>query len=212
MDKIFNKVFIWLAIGLLISFGAGYYLSTNTVLLTKILSIGMAPIIILELVVAFIFSFFIRKISKTASIVLYIIYSLLTGLTLSFIFLSFKISSIAITFLATSIVFILLAIYGYVTKRDVTKIGTILLFGLLGELILIILNALIFKSNSLDMATSVISLIIFLGYIVYDINIVKRRMYDIDEDKLAIYGAFQLYLDFINVFIDLLRFFGKSKD
>ena len=126
--------------------------------------------------------------------------------------MSFKISSIAITFLATSIVFILLAIYGYVTKRDVTKIGTILLFGLLGELILIILNALIFKSNSLDMATSVISLIIFLGYIVYDINIVKRRMYDIDEDKLAIYGAFQLYLDFINVFIDLLRFFGKSKD
>ena len=58
MDKIFNKVFLWLAIGLLISFGAGYYLSTNTVLLTKILSIGMAPIIILELVVAFIFSFF----------------------------------------------------------------------------------------------------------------------------------------------------------
>ena len=212
MDKIFNKVFLWLAIGLLISVVAGYYLSTNTVLLTKILSIGMAPIIILEVVVAFIFSFFSRKISKTASIVLYIIYSLLTGLTLSFIFLSFKISSIAITFLATSIVFILLAIYGYVTKRDVTKIGTILLFGLLGELILIILNALIFKSNSLDMATSVISLIIFLGYIVYDINIVKRRMYDIDEDKLAIYGAFQLYLDFINVFIDLLRFFGKSKD
>ena len=62
------------------------------------------------------------------------------------------------------------------------------------------------------MATSVISLIIFLGYIIYDINIVKRRMYDIDEDKLAIYGAFQLYLDFINVFIDLLRFLGKSKD
>lgn len=212
MDKIFNKVFLWLAIGLLISFGAGYYLSTNTVLLAKILSIGMAPIIILELVIAFIFSFFIRKISKTTTIVLYIIYSLLTGLTLSFIFLSFKISSIAITFLATSIIFVLLAIYGYVTKRDVTKIGTILLFGLLGELILIILNALIFKSNSLDMATSVISLIIFLGYIIYDINIVKRRMYDIDEDKLAIYGAFQLYLDFINVFIDLLRFFGKSKD
>lgn len=212
MDKIFSKVFIWLSVGLLISFGIGYGISTSTFMVEKIFVNHLILIIILELVVAFVFGMFINKFSKGVCIALYILYSILTGLTLSSIFLTFKLSSIITTFLVASIVFILLSIYGYVTKKDVTKIGTILLFGLIGEIVLILLNTLIFKSSGLDILLSGISLMIFMGYIIYDIHILKRKMLNVEEEKLALYGAFQLYLDFINVFIDLLRMFGESRD
>lgn len=212
MDKIFNKVFMWLAIGLLISFGVGYAVSTDITLVENIFDKYFFFIILLELALAFILGLFIRKLSKAWTIMLYILYSAVTGLTLSSIFLAFEISSIAITFLSTSIIFVLLSIYGYTTKKDITKIGTILFFTLIGEIILVLLNILIFKSSTLDIISSALCLIVFMGYIIYDINIIKRRMYDISEDKLAVYGAFQLYLDFINIFIELLRIFGKSKD
>lgn len=212
MDKIFNKVFMWLAIGLLISFGVGYAVSTDITLVENIFDKYFFFIILLELALAFILGLFIRKLSKVWTIMLYILYSAVTGLTLSSIFLAFEISSIAITFLSTSIIFVLLSIYGYTTKKDITKIGTILFFTLIGEIILVLLNILIFKSSTLDIISSALCLIVFMGYIIYDINIIKRRMYDISEDKLAVYGAFQLYLDFINIFIELLRIFGKSKD
>lgn len=212
MDKIFNKVFMWLAIGLLISFGVGYAVSTDITLVENIFDKYFFLIILLELALAFILGLFIRKLSKVWTIMLYILYSAVTGLTLSSIFLAFEISSIAITFLSTSIIFVLLSIYGYTTKKDITKIGTILFFTLIGEIILVLLNILIFKSSTLDIISSALCLIVFMGYIIYDINIIKRRMYDISEDKLAVYGAFQLYLDFINIFIELLRIFGKSKD
>lgn len=212
MNNIFSKVFLWLAVGLFVSFGVAFYVSTNENLVYNIFDKYYIWIIILELVLAFVLSLCITKLSKAMTIVLYIGYSAVTGLTLSSVFLAYELSSIIMIFLMTSIIFALLSVYGYITKKDVSKIGPILFFGLIGIIIVTILNIFVFKSSSFDIWISIISIIIFLGFIVYDINLIKRKMYDIDDDKLAVYGAFQLYLDFVNIFLDLLRLFGESND
>lgn len=212
MNNLFSKVFLWLAAGLFISFGVAFYVSTNENLVYNIFTKYYIWIIILELVLAFVLSLCITKLSKAMTIVLYIEYSAVTGLTLSSVFLAYELSSIIMIFLMTSIIFALLSVYGYITKKDVSKIGPILFFGLIGIIIVTILNIFVFKSSSFDTWISIISIIIFLGFVVYDINLIKRRMYDIDDDKLAVYGAFQLYLDFVNIFLDLLRLFGESND
>ncbi|MGN1000367.1 MAG: Bax inhibitor-1/YccA family protein [Bacilli bacterium] len=212
MNNLFSKVFLWLAAGLFISFGVAFYVSTNENLVYNIFTKYYIWIIILELVLAFVLSLCITKLSKAMTIILYIGYSAVTGLTLSSVFLAYELSSIIMIFLMTSIIFALLSVYGYVTKKDVSKIGPILFFGLIGIIIVTILNIFVFKSSSFDIWISIISIIIFLGFVAYDINLIKRRMYDIDDDKLAVYGAFQLYLDFVNIFLDLLRLFGESND
>lgn len=212
MNNIFSKVFLWLAVGLFVSFGVAFYVSTNENLVYNIFDKYYIWIIILELVLAFVLSLCITKLSKAMTIILYIGYSAVTGLTLSSVFLAYELSSIIMIFLMTSIIFALLSVYGYVTKKDVSKIGPILFFGLIGIIIVTILNIFVFKNSSFDIWISIISIIIFLGFIVYDINLIKRKMYDIDDDKLAVYGAFQLYLDFVNIFLDLLRLFGESND
>lgn len=212
MNNIFSKVFLWLAVGLFVSFGVAFYVSTNENLVYNIFAKYYIWIIILELVLAFVLSLCITKLSKAMTIILYIGYSAVTGLTLSSVFLAYELSSIIMIFLMTSIIFALLSVYGYVTKKDVSKIGPILFFGLIGIIIVTILNIFVFKSSSFDIWISIISIIIFLGFVVYDINLIKRKMYDIDDDKLAVYGAFQLYLDFVNIFLDLLRLFGESND
>lgn len=212
MNNLFSKVFLWLAAGLFISFGVAFYVSTNENLVYNIFTKYYIWIIILELVLAFVLSLCITKLSKAMTIVLYIGYSAVTGLTLSSVFLAYELSSIIMIFLMTSIIFALLSVYGYITKKDVSKIGPILFFGLIGIIIVTILNIFVFKSSSFDTWISIISIIIFLGFVVYDINLIKRKMYDIDDDKLAVYGAFQLYLDFVNIFLDLLRLFGESND
>ena len=212
MNNLFSKVFLWLAAGLFISFGVAFYVSTNENLVYNIFTKYYIWIIILELVLAFVLSLCITKLSKAMTIVLYIGYAAVTGLTLSSVFLAYELSSIIMIFLMTSIIFALLSVYGYITKKDVSKIGPILFFGLIGIIIVTILNIFVFKSSSFDTWISIISIIIFLGFVVYDINLIKRRMYDIDDDKLAVYGAFQLYLDFVNIFLDLLRLFGESND
>lgn len=209
-NNLFSKIFAWLAVGLLISFGVGYYISTDINLTIAILDKYLI-FAILELAFAFGLGLFIRKLSKNMTIVLYILYCITTGLTFSSIFIVYKLSSIMLIFLVTSIIFGFLALYGYVTKKDITKIGTLLLFGLLGIIILSVINLFI-NNSSFDWLLTIISIVIFMGFIIYDIHIIKRKLYDIEEDKLAVYGAFQLYLDFINLFLDLLRLFGKQED
>ena len=210
-NSIFTKVFCWLGIGLFLSFITAYCVSTSDVLINTIFSKMYIVFAIIELVVAFSLGLFISKLSKMATTVLYLTYSIITGFTLSSIFLVYQITSIGYVFLTTSFIFFGLAFYGYKTNKDITKIGTILLFGLIGIVLITILNIFI-GSSGLSILVSIMSVLVFTCYIVYDIHLIKRKMYDLEEDKLAIYGAFQLYIDFINLFIDLLRFFGKSRD
>lgn len=211
-NRIYSRMFTWLFAGLMITFISGYCLSLNQELLFNILSVGIIPIIIIELAIAIIMGFRIQKMKPMTTKICYIIYSITTGITFSTIFLAYQMSSIVYVFLITAIVFGICAILGYTTKLDLTKFGVILFIALLAALIVSLLNIFVFKSTQLELWISIIFILVFLGYTAYDMHTVKYLMNSIGEEKAAVYGAFQLYLDFINIFIRLLELFGKSKD
>ena len=211
-NTIYSKMFNWLFIGLLITFISGYCLSLNQVMLYKTLTIGIIPIIVIELGIAIAMGFFIKKMSTIATKICYIIYCITTGITFGVIFLTYQMNSIIFIFLVTALIFGVLALIGYKTKKDVFKIGNVLFITLIAVIIMSLLNALLFKSTTIELLIGAISIFLFMGYIVYDMNTVKYLMNTMDEDKAAVYGAFQLYLDFINLFIRLIEFFGKKRD
>lgn len=147
----------------------------------------------------------------TTAKILFCLYSFVTGLTFSTIFVAYRIDSIIMVFGITALTFAIMALVGTMTKIDLTKIGTILLMGLLGIIIASIINMFI-GSQTLDLGIIIIGIVIFTLYIAYDVQKVKYIAQTLEEDKAAIICAFELYLDFINLFIKLLRLFGKSKD
>ena len=211
-NKIFSKVFMWMFIGLAITFGTGYYVSVNPNMLFNVFGSYYWILIIAEIVVVIWLSARIRKMKPMTAKILFCLYSFLTGLTFSSIFVVYQVTSIVYVFGITSIIFLIFALIGYFTKIDLTKLGTYLFMALLGVIICSIINIFV-KSSVFDLGLTIICLIIFIAYIAYDIQIIKRNLYMItEEDNLAIYGALQLYLDFINIFLRLLQLFGKARD
>ena len=211
-SELYPKMFTWLFIGLLITFASGYALTLNIPLMLNVLSIGILPIVIAEIVIALVLGIRLAKMNHLTMKILYIVYSILTGVTFSVIFVVFEVSSLISIFIITAIIFALLAFYGYTTKRDLTKIGNIALIALIGIIVGGLLNMLIFNSSMFDTALTILGVLIFIAYIAYDVNKVKQLMLVIGEERAAVYGAFQLYLDFINLFIRLLELFGKRRD
>lgn len=212
LTKIFPKVFLWMFLGLAITFGVAYYVSTNDNMVYNLFA-GKKYLIfwIIELVIVFVLSLKIRSLNPITAKIMFIAYSGITGLTLSSIFILYEIMSIVYVFAITAGLFLIFGLIGYFTKIDLTKIGTYLLMALLGIIIASIVNVFI-GSETFDLGLCIAGIIIFLGYIVYDVQMLKRNMYGIDnEDNLVIYSALQLYLDFINIFIRLLRILGKKK-
>ena len=209
-NNFLSKVFRWFGIGLLVTFLTGFLVSTNLTLLTLVFS-GSTYFIILiaQVVLAIWLSSRIRKMESTLTKVLYLAYSALTGLTFSSIFIVYEIESIIFVFLATSIVFLIFSILGKNSKTDLRKFGIYLFVGLLSILILSLINIFV-MNNTLDMILCIVGVIIFVGYIYYDVN--KIVNYYDDTDNMAVVGAFQLYLDFINIFLKLLRLFGRKRN
>ncbi len=211
MKNNYYKVFAWLFVGLLVTFACGYLTASNVKLLTAIFSgSGYWVIFILEIVIAIVLGARINNMDPTIAKVLYILYAGLTGLTFSSIFIIYKITSIIFIFLLAALVFGIFALIGKHTNIDLGKFSTYLLMALLAVIVLEVVNIFI-MNNTLDMALCIISLIIFFGYTAFDMQRISR-MSEFESDNMAIYGAFQLYLDFINIFIKLLRLFGKEKD
>lgn len=205
-----SKIFKWFGLGLLVTFLVAYVVSINESMLMFIFS-GYTPIIIfiLEIVCAIWLSARIYKMSTTTATVLYLGYTGLTGLTFSSIFIAYEMSSIIWVFLATAIIFGVFAFIGKVTKINLNNLGIFLLVGLLSIIILEIINIFL-MNNTLDLMLCIISIIIFIGYVAYDMQ--KISKISTDNDNIAIIGAFNLYLDFINIFIELLRLFGRERD
>lgn len=212
-NSIFPKVFMWMFVGLLVSFGTGYFVYNNPNMLYNIFSTSLYYIIIIaELLIVIFLSARIQKMNPLTAKLSFLLYSIVTGLTLSIIFVAFEITSIIYVFIITAFVFLLFALLGYSTKIDLSKYSTLLLMGLIGLIITTIVN--IFLNNTLlDIILNWVGIIIFVGLIAYDIQKIKRYELIIDDqDKAAILGALDLYLDFINIFLRLLSLFGKSKD
>lgn len=212
-NKIFSKVFMWMFIGLLLSFGTAYYVYANPNMLYNVFSTKLYYIIIIiEFVLVVFLSARIQKMNPLTAKISFALYSITTGLTLSLIFVMFKITSIVYVFLITSLIFLIFALLGYFTKIDLSKYSTIFMMALVGMIIAAIIN--MFLGNTmLDIILNWVGVIVFVGLIAYDIQKIKRYAIAIeDEDKAAIMGALDLYLDFINIFLRLLSLFGKSRD
>ena len=211
-NNIYSKVFLWLFIGLLVTFATGMYTSNNEAALNAIFGKNLYFVLVIaELLIAIFLSVRIRKMSPTTARICFLLYSFFTGLTFASLFIVYKLTSIIMVFGITSGLFLVFAILGKTTKLDLSKLGTYLLMMLFGVIICSIVNIFI-GSSSFDFGISILSVIIFLGFIAYDVQKIQRLEGFIEDDNLAILGAFELYLDFINVFIDLLRLFGNTKD
>lgn len=208
-----SKVFMNLFLGLLITFLTGYIISTN-IEATYFFCVGSMPWIlaIIEVVIAIILPVRIQRMSPTAAKILYFLYAGLTGLTFSSLFVYYQMSSLIWIFLMTSVMFGIFAFIGKTTKIDLTRYGIYLLMGLLAVLVLAIINIFVLN-EALDMIGCTIGIVIFLGYTAYDMQRISMlNYYNSSEENMAVIGAFNLYLDFINIFIKLLRIFGKSND
>lgn len=212
-NKLYSKIYLWLFLGLLVSFATGYYVSTNENMIFNILTPTYTIVIfIIEIIIAVFLSTRLTKMNPMTAKILYFVYSFTTGLTLSLIFVVYEITSIIFVFAITAGLFGIFALIGRFTKLDLSKIGTILLMGLLAIIIVTIINIFV-GSETIDLILCYVGIIVFLGYIAYDIQRIKFLADFVpNEDNLAVFSAFQLYLDFINLFYRLIRLFGKSRD
>jgi hypothetical protein len=210
------KVFNWMAIGLGLT-GLVAYITASTPLYAAV-----RPLIFLffiaELGMVFYLSARINKLSATAATGLFLGYAVLNGVTLSTILLMYTMTSIAATFFITAGMFGAMAVYGFVTKKDLSGMGSFLFMGLIGIIIASVVNIFI-GSSMVSWVISAIGVIVFTGLTAYDVQKISQmgaggimHQGDAAVRKMAIMGALALYLDFINLFIMLLHFFGGSRD
>ncbi len=214
-NNILTNTFGWLFIGLLVCFGISYVTTFNETISTMVFSLfgSGTPLIyaIAEIVIALVLIFALRKLNPLLAKILYIFYTALTGLSFNGLFMQYTSSSITYVFLATAIIFGIFAIIGKTTNIDLSKWSIYLLVALIAIIILEIINIFL-ANNTLNMFTCIATILIFSAYVAYDIQKVIDPMFLGDIDNKAIYCAFELFLDFINIFIRLLELFGNSRD
>jgi uncharacterized protein len=210
-----SKVFSWMFFGLLLTTASSWFCYQAGEAYLNLIS-GFTGIIIMlaPLGIVFYLSARINKMTASAAGVTFLIFSLIMGVSLGTVFYQYNLGSIVSTFLTTSLLFAVMAGYGYVTKKDLTKMGSLLFFGLIGIIIASLVNIFL-KNTMFDLVISAIGVIIFLGLTAYDTQKIKESIiyYHGVEGKASgratIMGALALYLDFINLFLFLLRFMGK---
>ena len=208
------KTFGWMFIGMLVTFLTGYVIFMNPNMLLNVMSTtGLLLIIIAEFALVIFLSARITKMKPITAKISFLLYSFVSGLTFSSIFVVYEMSSIMFVFLITAIIFALFAVLGATIKIDLTKVGTYLIMGLIAVILVSIVNIFL-NSSSLDFMLSIIFVLIFIGLTAYDVQRLGRisQLSLIDEDNLAIYGALELYLDYINLFLHLLSILGSSRD
>ena len=212
-DNLISKTFLWMCFGLLITFITGYFVAHNEVMLENIYGgWGYWIFVIVELLLVIVLSARIMRMKPATAKVCFLLYSFVSGLTFASIFVYYAIDSIMIIFLVAAIIFAVMAIIGYTANVDLTRIGTYLFFALVAVLVVALINIFI-GSSMLAMIISIVCVLIFIGITAYDVQKIKAlENSGLPKENLAIYGALDLYLDFINLFIHLLSIFGKSRD
>jgi FtsH-binding integral membrane protein len=200
-------------IGLIATGVASLIIVSNQALVDAIYSnsIIFFGLIIAELALVFFLSLRITKISFGIAVISFCIYSLLNGITLASIFLIYTATSIVSTFFITALVFGVMSFYGYATKRDLTSIGNLAFMALVGVIIASVVN-LFLKNNIFSYVLSYLSIAIFIGLTAYDTQKIKQMESEVNNKNLGVLGALMLYLDFINIFLNLLRILGRKRD
>lgn len=212
-----RKVYVWMSLALVITGFTAYYVASNESLLMTIVTnqILFWGLVIAELVLVIALSAAINKLSLTVATFMFVAYSVINGVTLSFIFIVYAMSSIASAFLITAGTFAAMALFGYFTKTDLTSMGKILMMALVGIIIATIVNIFL-KSSGLEMILNYLGVLVFVGLTAYDSQKIKQMLLQAPDagegaQKIALLGALSLYLDFINLFLYILRLFGKRE-
>jgi uncharacterized protein len=215
-------VFMWMFLALGLTAGTAYVFASTPSLISMLInpetgSMNITGWIVMlaPLGLVLLMSAGFRRMSATSMLMIFVLFSILMGASLSFIFLAYTGASIAKTFVITSGMFGAMAILGYTTKTDLTKFGSIMFMGLIGIIIASLVN-MFMKSPMMDYIISFIGVLVFTGLTAYDVQKLKRIGAGVetntdDTRKLTIMGALTLYLDFINLFLFLLRLFGNRK-
>lgn len=211
-NNFISKTFLWMFLGLFAT-GLISYFTYQSGLTENLFYSGTFSILcIIEVAVVLVFSFLFRKLSPGVVAILYFVYAIINGVGLSVIFYTFEIESIALVFFGTSALFGIFALLGYTTKLDLSKVGNICMGALVLGVILSIINLFIYNSI-LKIILDLGLLVVFFGVTAYDIQKIKMMQKEVEntDEKLHIYAAMEIYLDFINIFIRLLSLFGKRK-
>jgi FtsH-binding integral membrane protein len=216
-----SGVFMWMFLALGITASVAYLFATTPALISMLYTpegslsilgwiVMLAPLGLVLLLVAG-----IQRMAASTMVLVFVLYSILMGASLSFIFIAYTGASIAKTFVITSAMFGFMGFVGYTTKTDLSKFGSIMMMGLVGIIIASLVN-IFMRSGTMDYIISFIGVLIFTGLTAYDVQKLKRIGAGITSEnestrKLTIMGALTLYLDFINLFLFLLRFFGNRR-
>ena len=213
-----RKVFVWMALALVITGVTAYGVATTPSLLIAIVTNKALfwGLIIAELALVFAVSGAINRLSLATATLLFVLYSVVNGATLSVIFLAYSMPAIIQTFFITAGTFGVMALVGYTTKTDLTSLGKLLFMALIGLVIATVVNMFV-SSTGFDYILSYVGVLIFVGLTAYDTQKIKQMCMQAPDagehmQKLALLGALSLYLDFINLFLYLLRIFGNNKD
>ncbi len=212
-----RKVYVWMTLALVITGATAYGVATSPGILTALYSNQLLfwGLVIAEFALVFGISGAINRLSLATATLMFILYSVINGALLSSIFVIYTTSSIASVFFITAGTFAVMALIGYTTKTDLTSMGKILFMALIGIIIATVVNIFL-KSSGLEMIVSYLGVLIFVGLTAYDSQKIKRMLQmapDASEgsQKIALLGALTLYLDFVNLFIYLLRIFGRRE-
>ncbi len=215
-----RSVYNWMCIGLALTGFVAFYVSNSQAMLRLVFGnqIIFFGLIIAELAMVFSLVSRVSKMRAGTATSLFVFYSALNGVTLSFIFLLYTSASIVSTFFVCSATFLACSVYGWTTKKDLTSFGGFLVMGLFGIIIASLVNIFI-RSSAMHMMISYIGVFVFVGLTAYDTqklkNMAMNQPAGLDGAvirKGAILGALSLYLDFINLFLFLLRIFGQGRD
>ena len=213
-----RKVYVWMTLALVITGVTAFGVANSPGVISALYSNQaiLWGLIIAELALVIGISAAINRLSLTTATLLFVLYSAINGVMLSSIFLIYTASSIASVFFITAGTFAVMAFIGYTTKADLTSLGKILLMALIGLIIASLVNVFFIKSTGFDLIVSYVGVLIFVGLTAYDSQKIKQMLLmapDAGESsqKIALLGALSLYLDFINLFIYLLRILGKRE-
>ena len=220
--KFLANVFMWMFVALGISAFAAYSFANTPALLAELVNVNTGQLTLFAYVAMFaplafvlLIRFGLNKISYPILALLFIAYAALSGISLSFILLIYTSGSVLGVFITASVVFGAMAIAGYTTRQDLTKFGSILIMFLIGIVVASVVNMFL-RSSGLDMLISYIGVAVFVGLTAYDVQKLKNigaglEYGDATASKMALMGGLTLYLDFINLFIMLLRIFGRRR-
>lgn len=211
-----SKVYLWMTLALVVTGMTAYYVASSPAILYAIVSnqIAFWGLFIGELVLVFVLSSRIMSLSFVTASLMFVIYSIMNGVFFSFILLAYTEQSIATTFLITAGTFGAMSLFGFITKRDLSTMGRILFMLLIGLIIATVVN-IFMKAEGLTLILNYAGVVIFVGLTAYDTQSIKQMLQEHGDkegaEKIALLGSLSLYLDFINLFIYLLRFFGESR-